>query len=150
MILQYIAALSNELFWHFFAQDKTQMTNKGLDKSWIFEKSILLVCIRIKDQSLYSAKTQSQSTNRHLNFTSDGSSTFNWTSNELKHYFAIIERIRTFSSIVDRTPYFWVWMIEHWTSNLIGLLPELLNYLSNWLIDNFFEHQTYSNLFIRW
>ena len=45
----------------------------------------------------------------------------NHSSSKLKHNFSIIEQTRTWSSFGNRTqtPYFWLWTIEHRTSNIV-------------------------------
>ena len=57
-----------------------------------------------------------------------GRTPFYRTLNELEHHFLNIERTRMCSSIGDwtRTPYFCFRMLEHETSNLIGLSIDLL------------------------
>ena len=57
-----------------------------------------------------------------------GRTPFYRTSNELEHHFLNIKRTQLCSSIGDwtRTPYFCFRMLEHETSNLIGLSIDLL------------------------
>ena len=85
------------------------------------------------------------------------------TSNKLRHNFSNIEQTWTYSSIGDETgtPNFWLWTIEHQTSNLIDPSLDLLNCLSNRLKHLFlniewtwtcssFENQTRTPYFWLW
>ena len=58
-----------------------------------------------------------------------GRTPFYWTLIELEHHFLNIEQTRTCSS----NTLFWLWTIEHRTSNLLVLSLYLLNYSPNWL-----------------
>ena len=77
-----------------------------------------------------------------------GRTPFHGTLNELEHHFSNIERTQTCSSIGDWTPTLYFWHRTNIEPNRPSL--DLLNFSSNWLECQFFEHRTNLNMFIYW
>ena len=77
--------------------------------------------------------SNSKSIPRNFKWLVMGRTPFYRTSNKLEHHFSNIEQTRTCSSIDTRTriPYFWLWTIEHRTSN--DEHRPITNNLSVWL-----------------
>ena len=71
-----------------------------------------------------------------------GQTLFYQTPNKLEHHFSNIKQTRTCSTIGDRnrTPNFWFHTNGHQTWNQKGPSLDLLNYSSNRLEYQFFEH----------
>ena len=67
-------------------------------------------------------------------------------------FYRTSNQTQTFSSIGDQTqtPYFWLRMIKHRTSNLIWPSLDLLNCLLIILGHHFFKHRTNLNVLIFW